>query len=114
MKEKRDTEETSDNNLNIEPNIMNELCGNKEIYNNILLWLRNFNYKTKISTDSCIIVTGKTCVGKTYSINKICNYLNYEIININNNNCFNSVQLNDVIFTKCICKIIHNNYSIFF
>ena len=59
MKEKRDTKETLDNNLNIEPNIMNELCGNKEIYNNILLWLRNFNYKTKISTDSCIIVTGK-------------------------------------------------------
>ena len=45
-----------------------KLCGNKEIYNNILLWLRNFNYKTKISVDSCIIVTGKTCVGKTYFI----------------------------------------------
>ena len=112
MKETRDTEETSDNNLNIEPNIMNELCGNKEIYNNILLWLRNFNYKTKISTDSCIIVTGKTCVGKTYSINKICSHLNYEIININNNNCFNSEQLNDIIFksaTSSLLQILTGN-----
>lgn len=112
MNEKRDTEETSENNLNIEPNIMNELCGNKEIYNNILLWLRNFNYKTKISTDSCIIVTGKTCVGKTYSINKICSHLNYEIININNNNCFNSEQLNDIIFksaTSSLLQILTGN-----
>jgi hypothetical protein len=112
MKEKRDTKETLDNNLNIEPNIMNELCGNKEIYNNILLWLRNFNYKTKISTDSCIIVTGKTCVGKTYSINKICSHLNYEIININNNNCFNSEQLNDIIFksaTSSLLQILTGN-----
>ena len=89
-----------------------KLCGNKEIYNNILLWLRNFNYKTKISVDSCIIVTGKTCVGKTYSINKICNHLNYEIININNNNCFNSEQLYDIIFksvTSSLLQILTDN-----
>jgi hypothetical protein len=112
MKEKQDTKDTSDNNLNIEPNIMNELCGNKDIYNNILLWLRNFNYNTKISTESCIIVTGKTCVGKTYSINKICCNLNYEIININNNNCFNSEQLNDIIFksaTSSLLQILTGN-----
>ena len=112
MKEKQDTADTADNNLNIEPNIMNELCGNKEIYNNILLWLRNFNYNTKISTESCIIVTGKTCVGKTYSINKICSNLNYEIININNNNCFNSEQLNDIIFksaTSSLLQILTGN-----
>jgi hypothetical protein len=86
--------------------IMKELCGNKEIYSSIISWLRNFNYKIKISTDSCIIVTGKTCVGKTYSINKICNYLNYEIININNNNCFNSEQLNDVIFKSATSSLL--------
>jgi hypothetical protein len=112
MKEKQETEDTADNNLNIESNIMNELCGNKEIYNDILLWLRNFNYNTKISTESCIIVTGKTCVGKTYSINKICCNLNYEIININNNNCFNSEQLNDIIFksaTSSLLQILTGN-----
>ena len=85
---------------------MKGLCGNQEIYSSIILWLRDFNYKKKISTDSCIIVTGKTCIGKTYSINKICNYLNYEIININNNNCFNSEQLNDIIFKSATSSLL--------
>ena len=93
-------------NLNGDEEIMKGLCGNKEIYSSIISWLRDFNYKKKISTDSCIIVTGKTCVGKTYSINKICNYLNYEIININNNNCFNSEQLNDVIFKSATSSLL--------
>ena len=104
--------EVREGNLNGEGNrngdeeIMKGLCGNKEIYSSIISWLRDFNYKKKISTDSCIIVTGKTCVGKTYSINKICNYLNYEIININNNNCFNSEQLNDVIFKSATSSLL--------
>jgi hypothetical protein len=93
-------------NRNGDEEIMKGLCGNKEIYSSIISWLRDFNYKKKISTDSCIIVTGKTCVGKTYSINKICNYLNYEIININNNNCFNSEQLNDVIFKSATSSLL--------
>jgi hypothetical protein len=93
-------------NQNSDSDIMKELCGNKEIYSSIISWLRNFNYKNKISTDSCIIITGKTCVGKTYSINKICDYLNYEIININNNNCFNSEQLNDVIFKSATSSLL--------
>ena len=110
--------EVREGNLNREGNrngdeeIMKGLCGNKEIYSSIISWLRDFNYKKKISTDSCIIITGKTCVGKTYSINKICNYLNYEIININNNNCFNSVQLNDVIFkstTSSLLQVLTGN-----
>ena len=95
-----------DGNQNGDRDIMKELCGNKDIYSSIISWLRNFNYKKKISTDSCIIVTGKTCIGKTYSINKICNYLNYEIININNNNCFNSEQLNDVIFKSATSSLL--------
>ena len=93
-------------NRNGDDDIMKGLCGNNEIYASIISWLRDFNYKKKISTDSCIIVTGKTCVGKTYSINKICNYLNYEIININNNNCFNSEQLNDVIFKSATSSLL--------
>jgi Cdc6-like AAA superfamily ATPase len=95
-----------DNDFGDDREIMKGLCGNKEIYSNIISWLRNFNYKERISTDSCIIITGKTCVGKTYSINKICDYLNYEIININNNNCFNSEQLNDVIFKSATSSLL--------
>ena len=98
--------EVREGNRNGDEEIMKGLCGNKEIYASIISWLRDFNYKKKISTDSCIIVTGKTCVGKTYSINKICNYLNYEIININNNNCFNSEQLNDVIFKSATSSLL--------
>jgi hypothetical protein len=102
----REGNRDGEGNLNGDEEIMKGLCGNKEIYSSIISWLRDFNYKKKISTDSCIIVTGKTCVGKTYSINKICNYLNYEIININNNNCFNSEQLNDVIFKSATSSLL--------
>ena len=102
----REGNRDGEGNLNGDEEIMKGLCGNKEIYSSIISWLRDFNYKKKISTDSCIIITGKTCVGKTYSINKICNYLNYEIININNNNCFNSEQLNDVIFKSATSSLL--------
>ena len=54
------------------------LCGNHNIYSNILKWLRTFNYDTKISAQSCIIAAGPTSIGKSYSINSICNYLNYD------------------------------------
>ena len=104
--EVREGNRDGEGNLNGDEEIMKGLCGNKEIYSSIISWLRDFNYKKKISTDSCIIITGKTCVGKTYSINKICNYLNYEIININNNNCFNSEQLNDVIFKSATSSLL--------
>jgi hypothetical protein len=86
--------------------IINMLCGNKIIYGEILIWLKTFNYNLKISKDSCIIVTGKTCIGKTYSINKICSMINYEVININNNNCYNSAELNDIIFKSTTSSLV--------
>jgi hypothetical protein len=86
--------------------IINMLCGNKIIYGEILIWLKTFNYNLKISKDSCIIVTGKTCIGKTYSINKICSMINYEIINISNNNCYNSAELNDIIFKSTTSSLV--------
>lgn len=86
--------------------IINMLCGNKNTYIEILIWLKNFNYNLKISKDSCIIVTGKTCIGKTYSINKICSMINYEIVNISNNNCYNSAELNDLIFKSTTSSLI--------
>ena len=72
---------------------INTLCGNKDIYTDILKWLQDFSYIGKISTDSCIIISGKTCIGKTYSIHKICSSLNYEIIAINNSNCVPMIAL---------------------
>jgi len=87
-------------------NLLNILCGNIIFYKDILNWLKNFNYNLKISKDSCIIITGKTCIGKTYSINKICSIINYDIININNNNCFNSTELTDIIFKSTTSSLI--------
>jgi len=92
--------------------IIDNLCGNKEIYNDVLLWLKNFDYSSKISTNSCVIIAGSTCIGKTYSINKICDYLNCEIISIDNSNCYSSYQLNDIIYkstTSSLLQLLTNN-----
>jgi hypothetical protein len=86
--------------------VIDTLCGNKNIYGDILKWLQNFNYISKISKNSCILVSGKTCIGKTYSINKICSAINYEIVAINNNNCFNSEELIELIFKSTTSSLI--------
>ena len=90
------------------------LCGNHNIYGDILVWLRTFNYDTKISVNSCVIVAGATSIGKTYSINKIANHLNYEIIGIDNNNCYNSQFLKDIIqksTSSSFIQILTNNFQ---
>jgi hypothetical protein len=100
--------------INNDNNFINNLCGNHIIYNDILIWLRNFNYDIKISDQSCIIVAGPTSIGKSYSINKICNYLNYEIILIDNNNCYNSQYLKDIIYkstSSSFLQILTNNFQ---
>jgi hypothetical protein len=79
-----------------------------------LNWLRAFNYDTKISAQSCIIVAGPTSIGKSYSINSISNYLNYEIILIDNNNCYNSQFLKDIIHkstSSSFIQILTNNFQ---
>ena len=100
--------------INNDNNFINNLCGNHSIYNDILIWLRTFNYDIKISDKSCIIVAGPTSIGKSYSINKICNYLNYEIILIDNNNCYNSQYLKDIIYkstSSSFLQILTNNFQ---
>jgi len=87
-------------------------CGNHVIYKEILIWLEKFNYNTKISPESCIIVAGATCIGKTYAINAICNYLNYDITTIDNNNCYTSAQMKDIIqkaTSTSLVQILTNN-----
>ena len=93
---------------------ISNLCGNHSIYSNILIWLQTFNYDIKISPQSCIIVAGPTSIGKSYSINSLCNYLNYEIITIDNNNCYNSQYLKDVIYkstSSSFIQILTNNFQ---
>ena len=93
---------------------ISSLCGNHNIYSDILVWLRTFNYDTKISVKSCVIVAGATSIGKTYSINKIANHLNYEIIGIDNNNCYNSQFLKDIIqksTSSSFIQILTNNFQ---
>jgi hypothetical protein len=93
---------------------MKGLCGNHNIYCDILMWLRHFNYDAKISAQSCIIVAGPTSIGKTYSINSISNYLNYEIVSIDNNNCYNSQFLKDIIHkstSSSFIQILTNNFQ---
>ena len=93
---------------------LSSLCGNHNIYSDILVWLRTFNYDTKISVKSCVIVAGATSIGKTYSINKIANHLNYEIIGIDNNNCYNSQFLKDIIqksTSSSFIQILTNNFQ---
>ena len=93
---------------------ISSLCGNHNIYSDILVWLRTFNYDTKISVKSCVIVAGATSIGKTYSINKIASHLNYEIIGIDNNNCYNSQFLKDIIHkstSSSFIQILTNNFQ---
>ena len=93
---------------------ISSLCGNHNIYSDILVWLRTFNYDTKISVKSCVIVAGATSIGKTYSINKIASHLNYEIIGIDNNNCYNSQFLKDIIqksTSSSFIQILTNNFQ---
>jgi DNA polymerase III delta prime subunit len=90
------------------------LCGNHRIYSDILMWLRNFNYDTKISAQSCIIVAGPTSIGKSYSIHSISKYLNCETILIDNNNCYNSQFLKDIIYkstSSSFIQILTNNFQ---
>ena len=90
------------------------LCGNHSIYSDILIWLRDFNYDAKISVQSCIIVAGPTSIGKSYSIHSLSKYLNYEIILIDNNNCYNSQFLKDIICkstSSSFIQILTNNFQ---
>lgn len=86
------------------------LCGNHEIYNEIFCWLKDFieNNDDRISINSCILVSGNSCIGKTYSINKICLLLNLYVIHVNTFNCYNSGQLKDIIFKSATSSLIQD------
>jgi hypothetical protein len=109
-----DTSEDNTQQNNEDNRFIKTLCGNHNIYSSILIWLQTFNYDIKISAESCIIVAGATSIGKSYSINSICNYLNYEITSIDTNNCYNSQYLKDIICkssSSSFIQILTNNFK---
>jgi nucleoside-triphosphatase THEP1 len=82
------------------------LCGNQISYRDILHWLRTFDYNTRISEKSCILVSGQSCIGKTHSIKHICKYLNADLTIIDNNRCHNACQLKDIIFKAATSSLM--------
>jgi hypothetical protein len=89
-------------------NLINTLCGNHNIYREILSWLTNFNYHDKLSEKSCIFVVGDPCTGKTYSFNKIFDYLHLSVTYIDTNNCANSIQFKDILFKSLTSSLIQS------
>lgn len=76
-----------------------ELCGNSNKYNEIDLWIKEqIKIKNKkISIESCLFISGNTGIGKTYSINKICENNNLFITSISSSICSSSIEFTDII-----------------
>ena len=60
--------------------------------------------KKNISFDSCIIIHGKSGIGKTYKINKICNELKLNTIRFTPSNVNNSYDFEDLLQKKTTTK----------
>ena len=70
--------------------------------------------KNNISFDSCIIIHGKSGIGKTYKINKICDELKLNTIhftssNINNSNDFEDLLQKKTTIKKNVVDIFNND-----
>lgn len=89
---------------------MDTLCGNTTYYNYIYSWISE-KYKKqdivdKISCDDCLIIYGKSGIGKTYSINKICELLDLFVIYISTSNCSSSSELLDLIIKASSSSLV--------
>jgi len=66
-----------------------------------------------ISFKSCIIIYGNSGIGKTYTVNKICDELELNKININLSNVSSCIDLEDLLFKSVTAinflDIINNN-----
>jgi nucleoside-triphosphatase THEP1 len=91
---------------NNEDKFLRTLCGNREIYRQIIRWLENFDFHSTLTEKSCIIVTGNSGIGKTYSMNQIAIHLKYFVTHIDSNNCYTSQQLRDIIFKSITSSLI--------
>jgi len=87
---------------------ISELCGNKDQYNNVISWISDQinDYSGKISISNLLFICGNSGIGKTYSIQKICNSFNLDIINITINTCISSSELNDNIIKASSSSLV--------
>jgi hypothetical protein len=60
----------------------------------------------KLSTNSCLFVIGNSGIGKSFSINNLCNELDLFIIHINSFNCSSSKQLIDLLYKSFVSSLI--------
>jgi nucleoside-triphosphatase THEP1 len=89
-------------------------CGNDEEYSFIKGWIVHQFEKTetKISLDNFLFVTGNSGIGKTYSIQKICQELQLHVVNLNTNNCSSSAELTDNLVkttTSSLLQVLTND-----
>tara|TARA_B000000441_G_C21748045_1_gene359436 strand:- start:1781 stop:2827 length:1047 start_codon:yes stop_codon:yes gene_type:complete len=70
---------------------------NYKLIKNEIINLIN-NPDKKISFKSCIFIYGISGIGKTYTVYKICNELNLNIVNFTSSNCNNSEEFNELLF----------------
>jgi hypothetical protein len=66
--------------------------------------LDNNKNKKNISFDSCIIIHGRSGIGKSYKINKICDELNLNAIYFTPSNINNSSEFQDLLEKKTTVK----------
>lgn len=85
--------------------------------NELIVDLLNKNKdKKNISFDSCILIHGKSGIGKSYKINQICNELNLNINHFTTSNVGNSNEFEDLLIKKTTVKtnvanIFNNIYN---
>ena len=77
-------------------------------------WIIECYLSPKLSFDSCLFISGVSGSGKSYLINKIIKDLDLFTISIDSNNCFSSLQLNDLLtksYISSLIQILTNNNS---
>ena len=79
---------------------------------NITKWISESYNNKFLSTDSCLLITGNSGVGKTHIIYKIIEDLDLFVINIDINNCSTSEEFIDFIIksiSSSLIQILTNN-----
>jgi nucleoside-triphosphatase THEP1 len=93
---------------------MDNFCGNGSKYIEISQWIQGALLRTshKLSFCDLLFVAGNSGVGKTYSVQKICENLDLFVVNITTTNCSSSLQLTDILtksITSSMIQVLTNN-----
>jgi nucleoside-triphosphatase THEP1 len=89
-------------------NILDSLCGNQSKYQEIIEWIKQ-QLELPVSTltfNNFIFVSGDVGIGKSTSIQKICDALNLHMVHITTSNCSSSEELNDLLIKHCSASMI--------